>query len=373
MNITITNDPSEMIRTAKAIVAEKSGYYTAQALGRIRDQVRLRLPDRSEEEIEETLYRTIYFYWAYGCDVDEYFYYHFAGKPHDQIKAYVTKREKVIYTNWLNNIDDAHYLQNKFETYRLFKEKYRREMILCDSEDCCEEFLGFVKRHPVFVVKALHLGGGQGIHKDDVLGLSEDQIREKFRSLLAEVSAINGQLNSWGSKSGFAVEELIEQGKEIGKLHPQSVNVVRMPTLLINGEIRVYQPWLKIGCGDSFVDNGHTGGLMAGIDARTGVVDTPGYSELPAVFEYHPDTGIRIPGTVIPAWDELVDTVKELSSRLPTIRYISWDMAWTNKGWAIMEGNFRGAFMWQFFRQKGMKAEFEEMTGLKLEKEFWWQ
>ena len=48
-------------------------------------------------------------------------------------------------------------------------------------------------------------------------------------------------------------------------------------------------------------------------------------------------------------------------------------MAWTDKGWAVMEGNFRGAFMWQFFRQKGMKAEFEDMTGLRLNKEFWWE
>lgn len=373
MKISITNDSAEMIRMAKEIAAEKSAYYSVQTLGRIRDQVRLRLPDRSEAEIGDALYRTIYFYWAYGCDVDEYFYYHFAEKDHDEIKKYVTKREKVIYTNLLNRIDDAHFLQNKYETYQLFRDAYKRDMILCDGEDCEDAFLRFVKKHPVFVVKALHLGGGQGIHKDDVIGLTEEEIREKFRSLLTEVSIINGQLNSWGSKSGFAVEELILQGEEIGRLHPQSVNVVRMPTLLIDGEIRVYQPWLKIGCGDSFVDNGHTGGLMAGIDVKTGVVDTPGYSELPAMYEYHPDTELRIPGTRIPAWEELVDTVKALSSRLPSIRYISWDMAWTDKGWAVMEGNFRGAFMWQFFRQKGMKAEFEDMTGLRLNKEFWWE
>ena len=373
MNISITNDASEMIRMAKEIVAEKRGYYTSLTLDHIREQVRLRLPDRSEEEIDETLYRTIYYYWAYGCDVDEYFYYHFAEKNHDEIKTYITKREKVLYTNWLNKIEDAHFLQSKYETYQLFREAYRREMILCDGEACCEEFLQFVKRHPVFVVKALHLGGGQGIHKDDVIGLSETQIRTKFRALLEEVSVINSQMDSWGGKSSFVVEELIQQGEELAVLHPRSVNVVRMPTLQIAGEICVYHPWLKIGCGDSFVDNGHTGGLMAGIDPQTGVVDTPGYSELPAAYEYHPDSGIRIPGTVIPAWDELVSTVKELSSRLPTIRYISWDMAWTKKGWAIMEGNFRGAFMWQFFRHHGMKAEFEEITGLKLEKEFWWQ
>ena len=373
MELTVVHDRSEMIRMAKEIVAEKSAYYTEDALERIRGQVRLRLPGRSGAEIEEALYETIYYYWAYGCDVDEYFYYHLAEKTRDEIKTYVTKREKVIYTNWLNRIEDAHFLQNKFETYQLFKDEYKREMILCDGEDCCGAFLDFVRRHPVFVVKALHLGGGQGVHKDDVIGLSEDQIRAKFFALLAEVSVINSQLNSWGGKSGFAVEELIQQGEELRKLHPQSVNVVRMPTLLIDGEIRIYQPWLKIGCGDSFVDNGHVGGLLAGIDVRTGVVDTPGYSELPAVFERHPDTGVRIPGTVIPAWGELVDKVKTLSSRLPSIRYISWDMAWTNKGWAIMEGNFRGAFMWQFFRGKGMKAEFEEMTGLRLEKDFWWQ
>ena len=92
MKISITNDSAEMIRMAKEITAEKSAYYSDQTLGRIRDQVRLRLPDRSEAEIGDALYRTIYFYWAYGCDVDEYFYYHFAEKDHDDIKKYFNKR-----------------------------------------------------------------------------------------------------------------------------------------------------------------------------------------------------------------------------------------------------------------------------------------
>ena len=373
MQVEFTRDPGKMIEFAKAIVAEKSKYYTPQTLESIKDQVRMRAGKCGEQEIDDKMYITIYYYWFYGCAVDEYFYYRFYEKTYDEIKSYITKREKVHYTNWLNRIEDAHFLQNKFETYQLFKEDFKREMIYCDSEENYGEFLSFVRRHPVFVVKALQLGGGQGVFKDSVIGLTEDEILNKYREFLAQNDILNSQHNSWGGKSAFVVEELIDAGEEIAKLHPQSVNVVRMPTFNLNGTIMVFQPWIKIGRGDSFIDNGHADGLMAGIDPETGIIDTPGYSEFPESFEYHPDTGIKIPGFAIPNWNELVETVKRLSAVLPTIKYISWDMAWTKKGWAIMEGNFRGAFMWQFFRQKGMKKEIEELIDWKLPDGFWWQ
>lgn len=374
MNIEITSDPEKRIAIAKTIAAEKSSYYTEKVLSGLRKAVEMRADESwSEERIDGVLYDSIYHYWAYGSAIEEYFYYEFAKKTHEQKKTYMTKREKVIYTNALNRIEDAHILQNKFETYQLLSDYYRRDMILCDSMECFDEFRQFVTKHPVFVVKPWKLGGGQGVHVDSVAGLSSAQIKEKYDCLLKENTEINNRLNSWGGVGAFLVEELIEQAEPLKRIHPQSVNGVRVSTLRVGGKIVVYQPWFRIGCGDSFVDNAFSGGLMAGIDPETGFLDTDGFSEKPEIVAVHPNTGIQIKGFQIPGWNELISIVKELSSKFTTINYIGWDMVLTTKGWAVMEGNFRGSFTWQLFRQRGMKAEFEELTGIHLSKEFWWQ
>lgn len=373
MNIVITDDSLEMVRIGRETVEEKRTYYTDEVLASIRAEIKHRIPDGTPEETEAILYKTVYLYWAYGFTTDEYFYFELDNKPHAELKLYVSKKEKILYLNQINRIDDAHILQNKYETYEYFREFFKRDMVYCDGEECYDAFREYVAKHPVFVVKPLKLGGGKGVRRESVLGLSEAQIKEKFKSLLYENSELNRRMNSWGGKSAFVLEELIEQTEELAALHSQSVNVVRVPTIRIGERIIVYQPWLKIGCGDSFVDNAHAGGLLAGINAETGIIDSQGASEFPRFYEYHPDSNIRIPGFRIPRWDELLDIAKTLSEKLTSIRYIGWDLALTKNGWVVVEGNFRGEFDWQIFRRRGMKAEFEALTGLRLEKEFWWQ
>lgn len=375
MDLTITSDLTEKIRFAKAILEEKRDYYTDEKLQELRNTICEYVGNTtiSDTDIELILLKTVYYYWAYGCSVVEFFEFELGEKSPKQIKEYVTIKEKVIYTNRLNNISDAHILQNKYETFEMFKKYYKRDLILCDGKDSLETFLSFVKKHPVFVVKPLKLGGGEGIRKESVVGLSEEEIFAKFHNLLSGYESLNARLNSWGGVNAFVAEELVEQAEEMAVLHPQSVNGIRVPTLNIGGNIIIYQPWLKAGVGNSFTDNLHTGGFKAGIDLKTGIVDTVGFSTKLEKYEYHPDTKIKIPGFQIPEWSSLITIVKEISSKLPTIRYIGWDMVYTTKGWAIMEGNFRGNFGWQTFRQKGMKAEFEELTGIHLEDKFWWE
>ena len=58
---------------------------------------------------------------------------------------------------------------------------------------------------------------------------------------------------------------------------------------------------------------------------------------------------------------------------MPTLGYVGWDFVLSKQGWCIMEGNYSGDFMWQMYRNRGMKKDFEDLIGWKLDKEFWWQ
>lgn len=50
---------------------------------------------------------------------------------------------------------------------------------------------------------------------------------------------------------------------------------------------------------------------------------------------------------------DLVKIAKELALIVKGNRYSGWDLALTDKGWVMIEGNARGQFVWQMPRQKG--------------------
>ena len=370
--IAITNDTAEMVRIAKGIVEEKKKKYDAGLMDMIKADVRKRCPDLSEADAQELVYVTIYNYWVYGVSFDEYFYYDFAHKTHEEKLEYMTYRVRLIYGDKINKIEMKHLLMNKFETYEYFKEFFKRDVTICRSDEDYPAFLDFIEKHPEFVVKPIDMGGGRGVHKEKAIGLDEKGKHELFDALVRESDA-NKKKYLRGNESAVILEELIDQDDDIAVFNRESVNGVRVNTLLKDGEVIIYEPWLKIGRGGNFLTSAVFGTMDAGIDPKTGVVDTHGYTETGEIWEKHPDNGIVIKGFAVPKWDELVEMAKECALKVPFFTYVAWDFALSKKGWCIMEGNYCGDFMWQLYRNRGTKKEFEELIGWKLDKEFWWQ
>lgn len=371
-NIKITNNSEEMIQIAKELVRINQSKYSDKVIKIIRQSVKSHLLNKSEDEIEKTFWLSIYYYWVYGCTVDEFFYYRLFEKSYKEIKEYVLAHERVLYLQQLNREEDAYLLNNKYETYKLLKDYFLRDVVLIKTEDDLPSFLEFSKKHNEFVVKPVDSGCGHGVHRGSVVNLSEKEIVDYFYSLILEAEQNTNKYGRNGQKA-LLLEEIIAQVNELSVIHPASVNGIRIVTLRINNAVKIYQAWWKIGCGGQFVTSAVYGTMDAGIDVDTGVVDTPGVTEKLEIREYHPDTGIRIVGYQIPKWNELIQTVKRMAELLPTISYVGWDMVLTKKGWCVMEGNFRGDFMWQMYRNKGCKKEFENIIGWKLEKDFWWK
>ena len=373
MHITVTEDPAKRIGIAKAIIAEKSSYYTEEVLESLREVVRDKTSLTDPAQIDDEMYTTVYYYWVYGCPASEYFYLDFPHKTHEEIKEYVTTREKVVYRNRLNRLEDAHYLNNKWETYCLFKDHYGRDVIKIETDEDYPQFCAFVEKHPEFVVKPADMGGGSGVHKVTADPDMTDEERKKlFHDILAE-NEKNRKLYMRGKEKSMILEELIVQVPEMAAIHPNSVNGGRITAVRVGDKVNIFYPWFKIGRFGQFLTSAVYGTLDACIDAGTGIVNTPGCSESNERFDVHPDTGVPIVGFRIPKWNELIQTVTELSMKMDTVRYIGWDMVLAEKGWVLMEGNFSGDFCWQFCYNRGTKKEFEDMIGWHLTKEFWWQ
>ena len=75
---------------------------------------------------------------------------------------------------------------------------------------------------------------------------------------------------------------------------------------------------------------------------------------------HKPDTGVAFKGFQLPEWEEMLQIVREMSGKLDNIRYVGWDMAYSKKGWAVVEGNGMSQMIAsQFIYKKGIKEEVE--------------
>jgi hypothetical protein len=122
------------------------------------------------------------------------------------------------------------------------------------------------------------------------------------------------------------VEERLSSCQEIAEFHPQSLNTIRVMTMSNGGKTEVIGSVFRMGVGDSIVDNGAEGGILAPIDSETGVIIGDGRDEDGHIFKQHPDSGKTIKGFHIPYWGELIEACKKMASLVPDIRIVGWDL-----------------------------------------------
>jgi len=376
MKLYASEDEDYQIRTGNEIVAAYPEIYNPWVVQELRSELQQRAEIRPDiaggRSLDDIFAIATYDYWQYGIGTTEEFYHEQLGATDKHKREYITYRERFNYIDYLNKKEDLHLLRNKWHAYRLLKDAYRREVLLLEGEQDFPAFEAFCRRHPTFVAKPVGLGQSMGVHKVEV---GDDDYDTLFHQMFAETEDINSHWNS-GTEKGVLLEEVIVQHEDMAKYHPSSVNSVRMHTIdLGDGDIRLWYPFVRIGVGGNFISSATTGGIIACINAGTGMVETTGFDKLGRTTDVHPDTHFTIKGIKIPRWRQLCDKAIEMSRRLPTLRYIGWDFVYDKDGeWIVMEGNENGEISSpQLILHRGMREEFEQFIGYKPTKEYWWQ
>lgn len=316
------------------MLLNNSYFYTASWLGFLRKpyfavkykQDILDAIRTAGREVDKKLYSDLLDkYSRFQIDLYEYFYFGMEHRSEQEIREYIGNREKTALTQRMNDPAKKHIFDNKSETYALFKHYYKREMLLVrpNHEADMEAFTSFVNRHEEFVIKPIDLYFGVGVRKIRREGrrakeLYEEIVKERY--------------------FGFVAEELIVQHEATAQFHPQSLNTVRFPTIRQDDGVKLWYPFLRMGKGESFVDNISSGGVAALIDPDTGTLGKAA-SHYASNIREHPDTHVPIQGFTLPRWDEAVAMVKELAQVVPEMRYVGWDLALSDKGWVLVEGN----------------------------------
>ena len=214
-----------------------------------------------------------------------------------------------------------HFFDNKTEFNQLFKDQVKREW-LNFSTATEEQFAEFLKGRGDIICKPIDGSSGQGIFK-----CTPDEY--------GDVHALYEKLKAAGIG---IVEDKVIQHEVISALCPTSVNTIRVATLLGDKKDGIVYAYIRIGNG-KVMDNVDCGGMAAPIDLETGIISGVGANKSGEVYEIHPMTGKRIPGTQIPYWNEVKAMCLKAMHVVPQVRFVAWDVAITPTGPVFIEGN----------------------------------
>ena len=294
-------------------------------------------PSRAARLIEDMVYSL----HRFGCMYEEYFWYGFPYLNTAGRSSFITDKVRYSYYRELNKDGDPNLFQDKWNTYKRFPEAFGRECVKVSDEGDRERFLEFLERHDGFIAKPLRgcCGKGTGIWRD-----------------VEDANAAFDQIVALGETM---VEELIGQSSDTAKFHPGSVNTVRVPVLIdVEGAPRVFHPFFRTGRGGASVDNAGAGGIFANVDPDTGTCTTLAVDEVGRTYPLHPDSGIPLTGFRLPRWSEAVELAKRLTVEAEGYRFVGWDLALTENGWVVVEGNSKSQFISQIADKTGVLDEF---------------
>ena len=282
----------------------------------------------------------------YGVLPEEYNCFGFSKLNDKGKREYVTDLSRYAIYDACNNSEFLYFFENKFETYRMFKDFYHREALLFNEATSFVELKEFVTKHRKFICKPLKLWLGVGV---EILNNNDYKSVEDLRDYLVK-------------KGECILEELIVQSSELGIFHPASVNTIRVPAFNTKKGVIIHRPFIKFGQGDSIVDNGGQGGILIAVDSSSGVLISEGIDEKGKVYLKHPDSNITFPGYQLPDWKQVEVIISQCMNKVPNVKYVGWDLAHTNDGWVIVEGNHTGQFVGQQMpRHTGCAKEIKDI------------
>lgn len=325
------------------VISRKYKGFISEANEAINDHV------KDKSNISKIKRELILFRVIYKIRPNEYFLYDFSSRSYSDRDKYITREMTNGYYKLINNFDALKIFNDKYLSYKVFKDLFNRDMFYYKDEEDKEEFINFVKKNNSFVLKPVDGHGGVGIR---FLSLSD------YKSALELYDSVK-------EFSPFVVEEIVNQSLDMASFHPESLNTVRVVTFQNYGHMSIVWAFLRVGQGDSNVDNMTSGGLGALVDNETGIVISDAIDYKGSKVVSHPDSNVVFKGFKLPDWEGLKSILAKLSAKVPSAHCIGWDMAHTDKGWVLIEGNGRAQVVTiQVLNDKGYKPLFEKMAYL---------
>ena len=254
----------------------------------------------------------------YGIGYTDYLKGDYINLTKAQKKTYLTTKSYYKLLKYLNNPKYLATMSDKIVFNKIFN-KYLGRSWIDLRVTSFEEFKEFAKNKKTIFAKPPTDFGGHGIEK---IVLENENLENLYKKLKEK------KLN--------LIEEEIIQHEELNKLNPFAVNCFRIVTLVKDGKAHLLANALRIniddaiaiGCNDAYMRLNEDGKISSR------VID-----DVANVYTEHPIKKIKFDSVTIPYVKEAFELALKAALEVPEIRYVGWDIAITNNGPVIMEGN----------------------------------
>jgi hypothetical protein len=152
-------------------------------------------------------------------------------------------------------------------------------------------------------------------------------------------------LKSMSCQGTFVLQKTIRQHAKMDQLNPSSVNSIRLVTISDGERIGNLAGFVRMGLRDSVIDNITRGGVGCGIH-EDGTLHREGLNGSVRI-DRHPTSGIVFEGFRLPWYREALNLVCHMHQAFHCFFIIAWDIAITEDGPVVIEGNPVGDLIYE--------------------------
>ena len=216
----------------------------------------------------------------YGAGYYDYLMFGFYDMNGRQRDTYLTRVRNKKIMDLMNDPAFSDEFDDKLRFNKTFAAYLGRKTL--NGETATEEELAeFLRGQEAIFAKINHGDCGRGVEKLYV---------KDFDSPAAMLAYIR--------EHGLVVlEHVLPQHEDMARLHPSSVNTMRILTDLVDGQVHIAYITVKMGRGNGVCDNSGQGGILCRVDPQSGKIISPATDDYFNVYEKHPDTGIVLQET----------------------------------------------------------------------------
>jgi hypothetical protein len=195
--------------------------------------------------------------------------------------------------------------------------------------------------------------GGENVHKLE--------IKEGLCRIDNEPGSLN-MLKNLMSNGVYVLQKRVIQHKELDRLNPFCVNTIRMVTIHDGKRPYNFLNFIRMGVEKNIVDNISKGGIGCGIREDGTLFDTGVFDD--GYITHHPTSHVAFKGFAIPHYKQALDLVIAMHASFHCFFLIGWDIAITESGPVVIEGNPVGELNFEQSIFGGIQAQFSEYAGL---------
>ena len=256
--------------------------------------------------------------FLYGTSISDYFEMRFFERSREEKETLFTYYESVNFINYINGAENNSRFYNKAYMYRVMGKFTKREQLILPADDY-PTFEAFLRRHPVVLYKA-NAYCGDGVE------------------LWFAASSDIAKLYEKSMEKPAVLDELVTQHSNLARLNPDSINTVKIFTLMAGGTCHFVAAEFRMGRRGAFIDNIEKGGIAANVDMKTGKIIGTAYDFQMNQYTHHPDTGVRITDFELPNWEDVLRFTEECARACP-LAYVEWDIAIRENDCVLIEAN----------------------------------